>query len=125
MILPLTVAETAAALGQKKTTAQQLAQAALDQIEVWEPSLQAFIEVWREEVLAQAAQRDQERAAGTAQGALHGIPIGIKDLICTREGHTTAASQMLRAFKSPYDATVITRLKAAGAIVMGKTNLDE
>lgn len=122
---PQTVAEALAALDQHEITVHELVAATLARIETWEPKINAFIEVWRDEALAVAAQRDAERKSGKPHGVLHGIPVGVKDLICTREGHTTAASNMLREFRSPYEATVITRLNEAGAVIVGKTNLDE
>lgn len=122
---PTSVVEAKEALTAGTYTATQLTEATLARIADREPALNAFIEVLPEEALAAAAERDTKRASGNAAGLLHGIPIAIKDLICTREGHTTAASNMLRTFKAPYDATVIRRLRAAGAIIVGKTNLDE
>lgn len=82
-------------------------------IDAWEPHLHAFLEVFR------------DAKPYTEEGPSAGLPIAIKDLICTTEGHTTAASKVLQNFRSPYDATVVKKLKAAGAVILGKTNLDE
>ncbi len=101
---------------KSRTTDQNVADY-LSAISQWEPHLNAFIEVLEDEAKS-AAQKPQT-------GPLSGIPIAIKDLICTLEGHTRAASQLLKDFRSPYEATVVKRLKQAGAIIIGKTNQDE
>lgn len=85
----------------------------LKAIEVWEPHIHAFLEVTENE------------ARNHGQGVLAGVPIAIKDNILTKSGRTTAASKILETFTSPFDATVVTRLKDAGAAIMGKANLDE
>lgn len=95
----------------------------LDRIESHR-DLNAFIEVPREQALAEAARADALRARGE-QAPLLGVPIAVKDLILTKGVRTTAASKILSQFIPPYDATVVTRLREAGAVVVGKTNLDE
>ena len=89
----------------------------LQKINEWEPRLHAFLEVF-----ATAARQEEKEKK---PGPLAGLPIAVKDVICTKTGHTTASSRILKQFCSPYEATVITKLKAAGAIIVGKTNLDE
>ncbi len=88
-------------------------------------ALGAFLHVGHDAARAAAHQIDQARAAGTPLGALGGVPIALKDALCTIDAPTTCGSRMLEGYRPPYDATVVTRLRAAGAIVLGKTNLDE
>ena len=87
--------------------------------------LHAFLSVDREDLLAQARAVDAKRARGETLGALAGVPIALKDALCTRGIVTTAGSRILEGWIPPYDATVVTRLRAADAVISGKTNLDE
>ncbi|MFM7806613.1 MAG: amidase, partial [Planctomycetota bacterium] len=87
--------------------------------------LNAFHEILEEDAMRQAAAVDATIAAGRDPGPLAGVPVAVKDNIATREGHTTCSSRMLETYRSPFDATCVERLRAAGAVVMGKTNLDE
>ena len=87
--------------------------------------LNAFLRVARDEALAQARAIDQKRARGEALGPLAGVPIAIKDAICTRGVESTAGSKILAGYVPPYDATVVARLRAADAVLLGKTNMDE
>jgi aspartyl-tRNA(Asn)/glutamyl-tRNA(Gln) amidotransferase subunit A len=96
----------------------------LERIERFNPDLNAFITIAAESALAAARQADQSLAAGTA-GPLSGIPIAHKDIFCTQGLRTSCGSRMLDNFIAPYDATVVEQLAAAGAVVLGKTNMDE
>ena len=118
------VAELSAALAAGEFSALELTQALLDRIGAQNPALNAFITVTAEQALAQAREADAKRAAGEA-GPLTGIPIAHKDLFCTAGVRTTCGSKMLDNFISPYDATVVEKLAAAGTVMLGKTNMDE
>jgi len=102
----------------------ELTENLVDRIESVGASLNAFITVTAEQALEQARAADRARAAGRA-GPLTGLPIVHKDLFCTEGVRTTCGSRMLDDFVSPYDATVVARLRAAGAVMLGKTNMDE
>jgi aspartyl-tRNA(Asn)/glutamyl-tRNA(Gln) amidotransferase subunit A len=119
-----TLAGLAARLRAKDISAAELAAAFLDRIERLGPRLNAFITVEREKTLAQARAADRRIAQGDA-GPLTGIPIAHKDLFCTSGWRTTCGSRMLADFVAPYDAHVIERFNAAGAVILGKTNMDE
>jgi aspartyl-tRNA(Asn)/glutamyl-tRNA(Gln) amidotransferase subunit A len=106
-------------------TAEQVTRDALARIEARDGELHAFLLVARDEALAQARAVDARRARGEALGPLAGVPIAIKDAICTRGLATTAGSKILERYVPPYDATVIERLRAADAVIVGKTNMDE
>ncbi len=118
------LAELAEGLRKREFSSVELTRACLDRIEASQPQLNAFITVTREQALAEAAQADQALAEGRA-GPLTGLPIAHKDIFCTSGVLTTCASRMLSNFVSPYDATVVARLKAAGMVMVGKTNMDE
>jgi aspartyl-tRNA(Asn)/glutamyl-tRNA(Gln) amidotransferase subunit A len=112
-------------LTRKERTAVEIAQAYLERIQTLEPKLHSFLTVTPETALAQAQQVDAQIAAGEDIGLLAGIPIALKDNLCTRGIRTTCASRILENFVPPYNATVIERLVAAGAVFLGKTNMDE
>ncbi|APB34367.1 Amidase [Gloeomargarita lithophora Alchichica-D10] len=97
----------------------------LERIQQREPQVRGYLTVTAEQALAHAHARDNRRAQGEDMGLLMGIPIALKDNLCTQGIPTTCASRILAGYQPPYDATVVERLTQAGAIVLGKTNLDE
>jgi aspartyl-tRNA(Asn)/glutamyl-tRNA(Gln) amidotransferase subunit A len=114
----------AAGLRARRFSSVELAEAFLKRIEASQGALNAFISVTRAQALSDAAAADRALAAGTG-GELTGVPIAHKDLFCTQGVRTTCGSRMLDNFVSPYDATVVAKLKRAGAVMLGKTNMDE
>jgi len=94
-------------------------------IEKYEPTIGAYISIFKEQALEQAKRVDKKIAEGQSAGKLAGVPVAIKDNMCTTFGATTCASKILENFKSPYNATVVDKLLAADAVIIGKTNLDE
>jgi aspartyl-tRNA(Asn)/glutamyl-tRNA(Gln) amidotransferase subunit A len=123
-LLPGSIADAAAALASGRTTAAALTEACLQQIELTR-ACNAYTAVLPESARAEAAASDARRAAGAARGPLDGIPIAVKDNFCVLGAPSAAASRALEGFIAPYDATVVARLRAAGAVVLGKTNMDE
>ncbi|WP_008317118.1 Asp-tRNA(Asn)/Glu-tRNA(Gln) amidotransferase subunit GatA [Leptolyngbya sp. PCC 6406] len=112
-------------LVQKERSAVEVTQAYLTRIEQLEPTLHSFLTVTVDQALAQAQRVDAQIAAGDDVGLLAGIPIALKDNLCTQGIPTTCGSRVLEGFVPPYSSTVTARLAAAGAIALGKTNLDE
>ncbi len=106
-------------------TAVEILNAHLARIEKLEPRVQAFLALDADEARRQAAELDAARAGGGQPGPLAGVPIAVKDVLCVKGFPTTCGSRILQGYRSPFDATCVARLKAAGAIVVGKTNMDE
>jgi aspartyl-tRNA(Asn)/glutamyl-tRNA(Gln) amidotransferase subunit A len=119
-----TVAELSAALHEGSVSSVELTAVYLARIAQHQGTLNAFISVTQEAALLEAERADARLRAGE-RGALIGVPIAHKDIFCTAGQKTTCGSRMLADFVSPYDATVVERLRAAGAVMLGKTNMDE
>ena len=120
----LTIQEAHRLLKTKEISSVELTRAVLDRIKAVESKIDAFITIAEKIAMQQASAADQKIAAGHC-GALTGIPLAIKDVICTRGIQTTCASKILANFIPPYSATVIQKLEQAGAVILGKTNMDE
>jgi aspartyl-tRNA(Asn)/glutamyl-tRNA(Gln) amidotransferase subunit A len=116
--------QLSAALAAKKISALELATLFLDRIERLNPTLNAFVTTDRDRTLAMARAADERRAHGE-HGPLLGVPLAHKDIFCTEGWRTTCGSKMLANFVSPYDAHVVSQLKAAGMVTLGKLNMDE
>jgi aspartyl-tRNA(Asn)/glutamyl-tRNA(Gln) amidotransferase subunit A len=117
----LTAAETAAAIRDRSTSAVEVAQAHLDRIARVDGQVHAFLHVDAEGALAQAKRVD----AGELTGPLAGVPLALKDVLTMEGVPTTCGSRILEGWRPPYDATVTRRLKEAGVVILGKTNMDE
>jgi len=120
----LSVAQISKGLANGEFSSVEITQHHLDRISTLNDSVNAFISTMPETALSAAEEADQQIAAGR-QGKLTGVPFAHKDIFCTQGHQTTCGSKMLENFVSPYDATVVTNLKAAGAVCLGKTNMDE
>jgi len=116
--------ELSAALRAGETSSRELTEAALGRIEQLDPQLNSFISVTKEQALIAADAADAQIAAGSA-GPLTGLPMAHKDIFCAEGTQTTVGSKMLENFVSPYDSTVVSKLKDAGMVCVGKTNMDE
>ncbi len=120
----MTMHEALAAMRRGELTSVKLTEAILARIEAVEPKTQAYLTITAEAAMEAARQADARRAEGN-EAPLLGLPLAIKDNLSTRGVETTCASRILKGYVPPFDATVVERLKAAGAVLLGKTNMDE
>lgn len=125
MIEHLSVVEIAERVRSGEVKAVEVAEDVLRRIEALDGRLHAFLHVGGEALLAQARAVDAARANGDRLGPLAGVPVALKDALCTQGMPTTSGSRILEGYVPPYDATVVKKLKAAGALIPGKTNMDE
>lgn len=123
-ITSLSLTDIRDGLAKKEFTSVEITQGYLDNIDAANKSLNAFVQVTGDQALAMAAESDAKLAAGTG-GSLEGVPLGIKDLFCTKGVHSQACSHILDGFKPEYESTVTANLWADGAVMLGKMNMDE
>lgn len=121
----LSIAELAPMIEKRQVSPVEVTKSVLDQVDKLQPMLNAYITVTPEEALRAAEAAEKAIASGTYRGPFHGIPIGLKDLYLTKGVRTTGASKILASFVPAYDATVVDRLKRAGAVIVGKLNTHE
>src|ERR1700684_2295693 len=121
----MTAAELSAALSTSEVSATEVTRAHLDRIAAVDDRVHAFLHVAADSALTQARDIDTRRANGEELGPLAGVPVAVKDVFTTKGMPTTCGSRILEGWHPPYDATITKRLKQAGAIILGKTNMDE
>lgn len=121
----MTIDEIKKGYEEKEFTVEEIIKAYINKIKKLDKNINSFITLCEEEALKEAEKIDSKREEGENIGLLGGIPVAIKDNICTKGVRTTCGSKMLKDFIPPYDATVVKKLKDAGAIIIGKTNMDE
>ena len=124
-MIKTTAAQMSLALAKGEITSVALTKQHLDRIADVDSKVKAFLHVDTENALAQAASVDADRAAGKALGPLAGVPLALKDVLVQEGVPTTAGSKILQGWKPPYDSTVVAKLKSAGVVILGKTNMDE
>ena len=122
---PASIADLRAGIASGDVKATELAEGYYERIAAHNPLLNVYLSLTREQALEQAAAVDAAAAKGDALGPLAGIPVGVKDVLVMRGAPSTAGSAILKGYEPPYDATAVARLKAAGAVVLGKINCDE
>ncbi|MDA1202002.1 MAG: amidase, partial [Planctomycetota bacterium] len=121
----LSAIELVAAIRRGDLTARACTEAFLDRIASLDGSINAFLAADRGAAVAQAEKIDARRSAGDPLGPLAGLPVAVKDALCTVDMPTTCGSRMLAGYQPPYDADTVARLRAADAVIIGKTNMDE
>ena len=122
---PFSASDIASKLATRELSSREITQAFLSRIERLQPSVRAFVS-WDGDLAMRSAERvDEQRAAGKTLGPLAGMPISIKDNLCTTDSDTTCGSRILQKYRSPFDAHLVTKLREAGLVILGKTNLDE
>jgi aspartyl-tRNA(Asn)/glutamyl-tRNA(Gln) amidotransferase subunit A len=121
----MTILEAAAALQARKVSSVELTKVSIDAIHRLQPALNAFLTVLEDAALARARAMDNELASGKVRSPLHGVPVAVKDVFCTKGVRTTAGSKLFENQVPDHDAAVVERLEAAGAVLVGKTGMHE
>ncbi|MEQ9449072.1 MAG: amidase, partial [Rhodospirillaceae bacterium] len=124
-IVQMSLTEVADAIRSKKVSAVEATQACIAQAEKWQPKINAYVSFDPDGALEQAKQADADLAAGNVRGSLHGVPLAHKDLFYRKGRRITCASKILGNLVADYDATVLQRLAAAGALHLGGLNMSE
>ncbi len=124
-ITELTAKELKEEITARRISSVEATKSVFERISKYEPVIGAYISTFEQQALAWAKEVDDKIAAGRAVGLLAGVPVAVKDNMCTTFGATTCASKILENFHAPYDATVVKKLLAADAVIIGKTNMDE
>ncbi|MGW0216633.1 Asp-tRNA(Asn)/Glu-tRNA(Gln) amidotransferase subunit GatA [Micromonospora chokoriensis] len=124
-LIKMTASEIASLVAGGETSAVEVTQAHLDRIAAVDDRVHAFLHVDTDGALAAARAVDERRAAGEELGPLAGVPVAVKDVLATRGVPTTVGSKILEGWRPPYDATIVQRLRDAGTVMLGKTNMDE
>ncbi len=119
------VVETARRVAAREISAVEAVEASLEKIAEADDGIRAFLSVHSDRARASARRVDDALAGGGTAGPLAGVPVALKDNICVKDAECTCASKILKGYRPPYDAAVVERLEAAGAVIVGKTNLDE
>jgi aspartyl-tRNA(Asn)/glutamyl-tRNA(Gln) amidotransferase subunit A len=123
-LFELTISQASEKLSSGEISSVDLVNSVLQRIDSVDDKVKAYLRVLKEEALEEASNSDERRASGRELSKLDGVPISLKDLICLKDCETTASSNILKGFIPPYDSTVAAKLKNAGLIILGKTNLD-
>mgnify|MGYP006267365113 CR=1 FL=1 len=125
MLIRESASKMAQALANKEVSAVELTKQHFDQIEAVDKDVHAFLYLDKEGAISQATEIDKRRAAGEKLPPLAGVPLALKDVLTQKGVPTTCGSKILEGWRPPYDATVVTKLKSAGVVILGKTNMDE
>ena len=125
MSIPRTIKEAAALIEKREASPVELTELFLERISAEDGRINSYITVWEEAALDAARKAEKEISEGNYLGALHGVPIALKDIFVTKDSRTTCGSKMLRDFVAPYNSTVAEKLMASGSVVLGKNNMDE
>ena len=123
--VPGTIKETSELIRKREISPVELAEFFLERIGSLDGVLNSYISVWEKEALSAAREAEKRISEGDYLGPLHGVPVALKDIFVTKDTKTTCGSKMLRDFVAPYDSTVAGRLRAGGAVILGKNNMDE